>query len=340
MQPSPSSGLLFARPWVVEPLPILASMRIGVIGAGGVGGLYGALLARAGNDVRFLARGAHLAAIRERGLEVRSAQLGTFGVQAPASDNARELGQVELALFAVKTYDLRAAAEAARHLLGQSDSMLLTFQNGLDAPDQVAQIVGPEHVLIGTSALETYVAEPGLIVHASNFHTVTVSELNGPPTPRVERVQQVLSQAGINVRVVEDGRRALWEKAWHLLPVATLTSLCQSPLGPIKELPETAALLETLLAELVSIAGACGYDLPEATANARRFMAAAGPGFTSSMARDFERGRPTELEALTGALVRLADARGIEVPVTRTAYAVLKLRERQQRTLGSASAGG
>jgi 2-dehydropantoate 2-reductase len=124
-------------------------MRIAVIGAGGVGGLYGGVLARAGNDVRFLARGAHLQAIRERGLEVRSGQLGTFTVKVHASDNASELGEAELALFTVKTYDLPRAAEAARAVLGK-DSMLLTFQNGLDAPDRVAELVGPEHVLLGT----------------------------------------------------------------------------------------------------------------------------------------------------------------------------------------------
>jgi 2-dehydropantoate 2-reductase len=132
------------------------------------------------------------------------------------------------------------------------------------------------------------------------------------------------------------------------MPVATITSVCQSSLGPIKDLPETAALLETFLAELGSVARACGYELPEALASARRFVAATGPGFTASMARDFERGRPTELEALTGALVRLADARGVDVPATRTAYAILKLREQQlgraataqaTRTLGSASVG-
>jgi 2-dehydropantoate 2-reductase len=323
-------------------------MRVAVIGAGGVGGLYGAVLARAGHDVRFLARSAHLAAIRERGLQIRSTQFGTFTVQAPASRDAKDLGQVELALFTVKTYDLPQAAEAAKHVLQETDSMLLTFQNGLDAPDQVAEIVGPEHVLIGTSSLETYVAEPGVIVHPSAFHVVTVSELNGPPTPRVQRVEALLREAGINVRIAADGRQALWQKAWHLIPIATITSVCQSPMGPIKDVPETGALVETLLVELGSVARACGYELPEALANARRFVAATGPGFTASMARDFERGRPTELEALTGALVRLADARGVDVPATRTAYAILKLREHQRglaapaeatRTLGSASAG-
>lgn len=314
-------------------------MRVAVIGSGGIGGLYGGLLARAGHDVHFLARGAHLAAIRQRGLEVRSRELGTFTVQAPASDDPRDLGQADLALFAVKTYDLPAAAEAARHVL-DPESMLLTFQNGLDAPDQVAAIVGASHVLIGTSGLETYVADPGVIAHTSAFHFVTVSELHGPPSARVHALHQVLREAGINARVVEDGHAALWEKAWFLIPIATITSLCESPMGPIRDLPETAALVETLLAELGAVAQACGYDMPEALERARGFVAGAAPGFTSSMARDFERGRPTELEALTGAVVRLADANAVEVPTTRTAYAVLKLRARAAGTVGSGSTGG
>jgi 2-dehydropantoate 2-reductase len=178
------------------------------------------------------------------------------------------------------------------------------------------------------------------------MHFVTVSELEGPPTPRVQQVVEVFQAAGINARVVEDGRRALWQKAWFLIPIATATALCEAPLGPIKELPETAALLQTFLAELSAVAHAYGYDLPEATHNARQIIDNAEPGFTSSMARDFERGSRTELEALTGAVVRLADARGVEVPALRTAYAVLKLRDRSRQpspaasaTLGSASLG-
>jgi 2-dehydropantoate 2-reductase len=309
-------------------------MRVAVIGTGGVGGLYGGVLAKAGHEVRFLARGAHLAAIRERGLEIRSTQFGSFTVQGLASDNPKDLGQADLALFAVKTYDLAQAAQGLTNVLGEG-SMVLTFQNGLEAPDRVAEIVGAEQVLIGTSALETYVAEPGLIAHTSAFHMVTISELNGPPSPRLQQLYEVLKQAGINVQIVEDGRRALWQKAFNLIPIATATSLCETTIGPIRDLPETAALLESLLQELQAVAAGCGYELPEAPTTARGFIANAHPGFTSSMARDFERGRRTELDALTGAVVRLAQARGVDVPATRTAYAVLKLRE---TTLGSASA--
>src|SRR5919198_544642 len=154
-------------------------MRVAVIGAGGIGGLYGGLLARAGHEVGFLARGDHLRAIQTHGLEVRSADFGTFVVHATASD----------------------------------DASLLTFQNGLDAPDQVAHVVGQQPVLIGTTRLETTIVQPGVIGHLSPGHLVTVSAFDGPPTPQAERAAQTLRSAGIRTLVAPDGRRELWQKA-------------------------------------------------------------------------------------------------------------------------------
>jgi 2-dehydropantoate 2-reductase len=307
-------------------MPILAQVRVAVIGAGGIGGLYGGLLARAGHAVAFLARGAHLAAIREKGLEVRSADFGTFVVHGTASDTAVDLGQADLVLFAVKTYDLEPAAEAAKQVLAPSAS-LLTFQNGVVAPDQVAAIVGEQHVLIGTTGLETTILEPGVIGHLSPGHYVSVSALHGPPTPAVEHTAQALRDAGIQTTIAPDGHRALWEKAVLLIPMATVTAVCQAPLGPIRDLPETRQLTSTLIDEVGAVARACGYDLPAANERARSIIERAAPTMKASMARDFERGSRTELEALTGALVRMADERGVDVPATRTAYAVLKLRE-------------
>jgi 2-dehydropantoate 2-reductase len=299
---------------------------VAVIGAGGIGGFYGGLLARAGHDVSFLARGAHLEAIRQRGLRVQSATFGTFEVQGPASDRAEDLQPADLVLFAVKTYDLEAAAHSARQLLAPETS-LLTFQNGVDAPDQVAAIVGEQHVLIGTTTLETTILEPGVIGHLSPFHQVTIAALNGPPTPHVERVADVLRGAGINTSIAADGHRALWEKAVGLIAMATLTSICRAPLGPIRDLPETSALIEALLDEGDAVARALGYDLSESRERVRVMIMNAPPTMKASMARDFERGKKTELEALTGALVRMADAQGIQAPLARMAYAILKLRQ-------------
>jgi 2-dehydropantoate 2-reductase len=301
-------------------------MRVVSIGAGGIGGLYGGLLARAGHSVGFLARGVHLEAIQARGLEIRSADFGTFTVHAPASADPHDLGQADLVLFAVKTYDLDQAAHVAKQFLAPEAS-LLTFQNGLDAPDQVAAIVGAQHVLLGTTGLETTILEPGVIGHLTPGHYVSVSALHGPPTPKVDQTAQALKAAGINVSVAPDGHRALWEKAWLLIPMATITSLCRSPIGPIRDLPETAALIQTLLDEVTAVARVYGFDLPAARERARGWIERAPYTMKASMARDFERGTRTELEALTGALVRMADAKGLDVPASRAAYAILKLRE-------------
>ena len=310
-------------------------MRVGVVGTGAIGGLYGGVLARAGHQVSFLARGEQLRAIRSRGLKIESPTFGSFVVQAPAADNPAELGKAELVLFAVKTYDLEEAVHAARQMLAPEGS-LVTFQNGLEAPDQVAAALGEERVLIGTTGLEVTILEPGVVGHLADWHYVTVSALKGPPTDRVEQTNATLRAAGINSSVVPDGHRALWEKALILIPMATVTSVCRSAIGPIRELPATRELALSVLDEVTRVAGACGYELPEARERARGTIENAPPTMKASMARDFERGKRTELEALTGAIVRLAARTGVDVPTTRAAYAILELRERLETTQISA----
>jgi 2-dehydropantoate 2-reductase len=301
-------------------------MRVAVVGAGGIGGVYGGMLAKAGHEVSFLARGAHLQAIQAHGLEVRSAQFGTFKVHGPASDAPADLGQSELVLFAVKTYDLDQAAQAAQQLL-EPDGRLLTIQNGLDAPERIAAVVGQERVLIGTTIIEAAVLEPGVVAQLSATHAVSVGSFAGPPTDRVKSAVAVLADAGINAVVVQDGPRALWEKALGLVPMATITSVCRAPVGPIRDLPETRRMFRELLEEVSAVAQAYGFDLGEARERMWATLEQFRPEGKASMARDFERGNRTELEALTGALVRLAEARGVDVPVARTAYAILKLRQ-------------
>ena len=300
-------------------------MRVAVIGAGAIGGLYGGLLARNGHDVEFLARGEHLRRIRDHGLEIQSAEFGTFVVNSRASDDPADLARAELVLFAVKTYDLDGATQAVARLLAQ-DGYVLTFQNGVDAPDRLAEVVGEEGVLIGTTGLEVTVLEPGKIGHLSKSHYVFVGALHGPPSAGVQRMVETLRGAGISAAAVEDGHRALWEKAVVLIPMATITSVCRAPIGAIRDLPETHQLIDALLNEVTAVAAAYGYDVPEARERARSIIEGWAYDGKASMARDFERGNRTELEAITGALVRMADARGVDVPVARTAYALLKLR--------------
>lgn len=310
---------------VVSAAYTAARMRVAVIGAGGTGGLYGALLARAGHDVRFLARGAHFEAIRANGLAIRSAQLGTFTVPARVVDQPGQLGAADVVLLAVKTPDLVAASQAATRALGP-ETPVLTLQNGVEAPDRVAAVVGLERVLVGTTGLETTILEPGVIGHLSTSHFLRVAELDGPPTPRVETLVQLLVDAGINASSAPSGRLALWEKARFLIPLAGVTAVCRTTIGPIVELPETRALAAELCAEVAAVASACGYPVEPSDFSA---LADTQPTMKASMARDFERGKPTELDELVGAIVRLGAERGVDVPAHRHVYAILKLREQQ-----------
>lgn len=302
-------------------------MRTVVIGAGGTGGLYGGLLARAGHEVAFLARGAHLAAIVEHGLRVKSAQLGSFVVHAPASDRPGDLGQADFVLFSVKTYDVRTAAAAAA-VVAAPDAMVLTLQNGVEAPDEVAAVVAAQRVLIGTTALETTVAGPGVIEHLSPFHRLTVSELNGPPTARVAELVATLGAAGINASVAPDGRRALWQKAAFLIPFAAVTAAGEADIGAILATPAARAVLDDAIRETLLVAAATGHELPNGEASIQSLISGLAPTMTSSLARDFERGRQTELEALPGAVVRLGEAHGLPVPTMRALYGVLRLRDK------------
>lgn len=302
-----------------------------MIGAGGTGGLYGALLARAGHDVRFLARGAHLGALQARGLSIRGAQFGDFVVPVQASDDPGTLGPADLVVVAVKTFDLEAASEAARLALAPG-GCAITLQNGVEAPDVLARAVGSEAVLVGTTMVETTILEPGVIGQLSPTHRFTISEIDAPPSPRVDALVAMFRAAGINASSTPNGRRALWEKACFLIPLAALTSVCQTSVGPIRDCPEARGLVDDVFQEVAAVARACGFDLDAVSAQARSSVETIPPTMKASMARDFERGNRTELEALCGAIVRLGQEKGVPVPVNRAIHGILAVRATSARS--------
>jgi 2-dehydropantoate 2-reductase len=309
-------------------------MRIAIIGAGGVGGFLGGLLARAGHEVAFLARGQHLEAIRQRGLELRSRQFGDFTVKPKATSEPSELGENDLVLVAVKMYDFAVAAEAAKAAISP-DGRALTIQNGLDAPRELAKLIPPSQVLAGTASIEAAILRPGVIGHLVPMHSVTVSELEGPPTPRLEQLAAELKAAGVHASVVPDGMAALWQKACGLIPFATLTAAAGCTLGELASEPASRDVAEALMDEAVAVADACGYDMRKASAGWRGFLqrgAETTPDFTSSLNRDFRAGKPTELEWLTGTMVRLACEKSVPVPTHQALYGILKLRAATKRT--------
>jgi 2-dehydropantoate 2-reductase len=247
-------------------------------------------------------------------------------VSAHASDNPVDLGQAELVIFAVKLYDLATAATMLPSMLAP-EGQVLTLQNGLEAADHVAGIVGAERVLIGTTSLETTILEPGVVGHLSPGHIVRVAAFSGALSPSGQHIVETLQQAGINVQVTADGRQTLWEKACMLIPIATVTSVCRASVGQVRDVPEAFEVLEQVLAELVAVARADGYDLSGTRERATRMWQTLPAPWKTSMMRDFERGNRTELDWLTGVIVRLGDRYQVEVPVSRALYGVLKLRQ-------------
>jgi 2-dehydropantoate 2-reductase len=306
-------------------------MRIAVVGAGGVGGFLAVMLARAGNDVWVLARGAHLDVIRAHGLRLHSAQFGDVTVELRASDRPEDLPSAELAFIGVKLYDFEPAAKALGAVLAANGAGV-TLQNGLEAPALLAQTIGEQRVLIGTVSIEATVLEPGVIGHLVPVHQMSLSNLHGPPTARLESTVALLQSAQVNVSVAPDGRQALWDKAAALIPIATITAAAATGIGPIFELQETRALLQSLMDEAKRVAAADGHSVEQSQARFMALMEQAAevrPRFTTSMDRDFQAGRRTELDWLTGALIRIAEEKHIDVPAHRALYAVLKLKQQR-----------
>ena len=301
-------------------------MRIAVIGAGAVGGYYGAMLARAGHAVTLIARGAHLAAIRERGLTVRATR-GEFTVQPAVSDSPTEVGQVELLLFAVKTYDNDTALPMLRPLTGPH-SIVLTLQNGVESPLEVASIVGRPRVLGGAAYIATAIAAAGVIEQTGTHHRIVFGEAFDPPeavSARVAMLRALLADAGIEAEAVPDARVPLWEKYIYLAPFAGFTGAARLPIGPLWQHEETRDLFIRACAEVEAVARAEGVPVtPDVPARVRAYADALPSTTRSSLLIDLQQGKRIEVEALQGALVRRARTHGIGVPIMETLYAVLR----------------
>jgi 2-dehydropantoate 2-reductase len=307
-------------------------MRIAVFGSGGVGGYFGGRLAEAGDDVAFIARGAHLVALRERGLTVTSVA-GDFRVRpVEATDDPAALGAVDLVLVGVKAWQVSEAAEAMRPLVGTSTAVL-PLQNGIEAPDRLAAVLGADHVLGGLCRIIAYLEGPGHIRHVGVPPSVTLGELDGSSSPRVEAVRQAFARArGVTAEIVPDVRAAMWEKFLFIAAASGVGALTRAPVGVIRSQPETRRLLEQALEEIHAVARAHRVALPpDAVARTLAFVDSLPEDGTMSMQRDVIEGRPSELDAQTGAVIRLGEARGVAVPVHRLIYAALLPLERAAR---------
>ncbi|MGC9975737.1 MAG: 2-dehydropantoate 2-reductase [Syntrophales bacterium] len=302
-------------------------MKIAIMGTGGVGGYYGGLLAKAGKDVTFIARGAHLQAIRKNGLQVKSIY-GDFQVlKARATDKPADVGPVDIIIFATKTYQTDEAARAMKLMVGK-DTVVVPLQNGVDAADRIGQVVGMDHMLGGATWLSAAIEAPGVIGQYSEFRRIALGEFSGKTTPRLTAVCDVLKETGATVEISDNILKVLWTKFVFISSVSAMGSLTRVTFGEYRGVPEARALLGEAIGEVVAVARARGVKLDEdILAKTQAFIDSSAPGIKPSMQRDVEAGKPSELESLIGIVVRMGAERNVPTSVMRFAYAMLKPRE-------------
>jgi 2-dehydropantoate 2-reductase len=300
-------------------------MRIAVMGSGGVGGYLGGRLAAAGTDVTFIARGAHLAAIREQGLRITSA-LGDVALRpAQASDDPAVVGPVDLVIFAVKLYDTEAAAAAITPLIGPQTGVV-TFQNGVDAPETLARSLGAEHVIGGVAKIAAVVAEPGVIRHTGTMAAFLFGELDGRRSERIVALGAACAAAALDHEVSGEIWREIWSKMAFLATFAGMTALTRQPIGPIRQDPDTRALLRAGLDEAFAVARAEGVGLADDFVERTLAQCDRLPfEMKSSMLQDLERGRRLELPWLSGTIARLGGRLGVATPTHAFITTALKL---------------
>ena len=300
-------------------------MKIAVVGAGGVGGYLGGLLTQAGHTVALIARGEHLHAIRAGGLVIRSVH-GDFEVRPTwVTDNPAEVGETELTIFTVKTYDIDSAAEFTRPLVG-SQTVVLPLENGVETPAQLSRYFGKAAILGGAVWIVSAVAEPGLIRQQSQFRRIVVGELDGRETTRVSTIRETLGQSGFVVETTQQIESVLWTKLLFIASFSGITSVTRAPAGPVMASAESRLLLNRAMQEVEAVARAKNLPLEaNVVAQTMAFVQALEPGATSSMQRDVMAGRRLEYDALNGAVVRAGWAIGVPTPIHEFLWTCLKV---------------
>jgi 2-dehydropantoate 2-reductase len=299
-------------------------MKIAVIGTGGVGGYFGGRLAESGNDVRFVARGRHLEEMKRCGLKVKS-RLGDILIKpVKATETTAEIGPVDLVFIAVKLWDTDAAIAAAKPLLGP-DTMVVSLQNGIEAVDRLVAAFGRAHVLGGVCHIAAVISGPGIILHTGTMARLTIGELDGGASARLDAITAACKKAKIDFIASPEIDKAVWHKFVFLSSFSGVTTLTRLPKGPIMAEPETRALLKAAIAEAVAVAQARGIrladDLPDALI---KFAETLPDDMKSSMLGDLERGARLELPWLSGTVAKLGESLGVPTPVHRVIFQALK----------------
>ncbi len=308
-------------------------MRIAVFGTGGAGGYFGARLAQAGEEVVLIARGAHLQAIREHGLRVDSTA-GPFVVSpALATDDPAQAGPVDVVMVGVKAWQVPEEAGAIRSMVGP-DTVVLPLQNGVEASAQLAAVLGQAHVLGGLCGTVSFVVGPGQIRSIGDTHFIKFGELDGKRSERAERLAQAFVRAGIKVEIPADINAALWEKFLFVVSWGGVGAVARAPVGTIRTVPQTRELLKQAMCEIFAVARARHVALVDGVVDkTMAFVDSLAPSATTSLQRDLADGKPSELEAWNGAVVRVGREAGVATPLHSFIYSSLlplALRARQQ----------
>jgi 2-dehydropantoate 2-reductase len=298
-------------------------MRIAIYGTGGAGGYFGAHLARAGEDCIFIARGEHLRAIRERGLRVETATGDILVHPARATDDAAQVGTVDAVIVGVKTWQVEEAAHAMRPMIGP-ETIVVPLQNGVEAASQLSAVLGPRHLLGGTCGTISRVVGPGHILSIGQANFIKFGEVDNRASERAERLRAAFERAGVHAEIPPDIQTAIWEKFIFVAPYGGVGATTRAPAGTIRALPETRQMLERCMREIFAVARARRVALGDGSVErAMALLDSLAENSTTSLQRDIVAGKPSELEAWNGAVVRLGRDVEVETPLNEFIYHTL-----------------
>jgi 2-dehydropantoate 2-reductase len=299
-------------------------MRIAVVGAGGVGGGFGAALAKAGADVTFIARGAHLAAMKGQGLKIQGGRGETHLVPTRATDNPADVGPVDIVLFCVKLWDVESAGQHIKPLIGPHTAVI-PLQNGIDAAERLIPILGSKAVMGGVAQISASIVAPGVIQQVGTFMRMIFGEFDGKRSQRSEDFLALCLKAGFDATLSEQILTDLWMKFILLATNASITAATRQPIGKLRDDPDIRPIFMASYRETIDVGRARGVALPaDALDKVIEFNAHAPPAMKASMALDLDRGNRLELPWLGGKVVELGQKLGVPTPVHATLFAMLK----------------
>jgi 2-dehydropantoate 2-reductase len=300
-------------------------MKIAAMAAGAVGAYFGGRLQAGGHDVAYIARRAHLEALRRDGLKIESVHGDLHLPKVNATPDPKEVGPVDVVLFAVKLWDTETAAELAKPLVG-SNTRVITLQNGVDSYERVSAILGREQTCPGTAYIAAVLAGPGVMRHTSKFATMRVGRMDGKPDARLAAFVEAAKAANIDIQPQDDMNRERWQKFIFLSSMAGVNCMTREPIGKVLADPDTRAFYKKLMQECLAVGQKAGAKVPDSWVDDRMtFSDNAPPGMKASMFHDLEAGNRLELDWLTGKVVSLGHQLGVPVPASEAVYAAVKL---------------